>query len=83
MGQRDAVCHYSGTEDVKKSRKKNQLQYVHFQQRMCVLMNRRVSVGISLICGSLLIFPPQISSILTKNLVRKPKGLVFVKVSCH
>lgn len=84
MRQRAAVWHYREMEDVKKrSSKKNQLQYVHFQQRMCVLMNRRISMGISLICGSLLIFTPQISPTLTINLVRRPKNLVFVKVSCH
>lgn len=63
--------------------KKKQLQYVHFQQRMYVLMNRRISIGIFLIYASLLIFPPQISPILTINLVGRPKSLVFVKVSCH
>lgn len=84
MRQRAAVWLYREMEDMKKrSSKKNQLQYVHFQQRMCVLMNRRVSMGIFLICGSLLMFPPQISPILTINLVGRPKNLVFVKVSCH
>jgi len=84
MRQWAAVWHYREMKDLKKrSSKKYQLQYVQFQQRMCVLMNRSISMGISLICGSLLIFPPQISAILTINLVRSPKNLVFVKVSCH
>lgn len=84
LRQRAAVWHYREVEDVKKwSSKKNQLQYVHFQERMCVLMSRKISMGISLICGSLLIFPPRISPILTINLGRRPKNLVFVKVSCH